>query len=106
MLLDPINFVSAAVHAREVTLADGKVHTLHFREVDAATYAEVLGAIRSKDETERKTAVAKLIAACVCNQDGTPALTEEQAARLKPAVSMAIGNMAFEVNPASYAGKD
>jgi hypothetical protein len=104
MLLDPSNFVSETLHEREVTLADSKVHKLHIREIDAGTYQQALVAMRSTDEAVRKTGIPMLIAAGLCAPDGGPALTAEQAAKLKPAVSMAIANAIFEINPHTYAG--
>lgn len=101
---DPANFISDALHVRPVVLADGKEHDVHFREVDASTYQRFLATVRSKDDAERAGAVPTLIAASVRNPDGSPAMTAEQAAKLKPAISTALANIVLELNPVSYAG--
>ena len=100
------NFVTETIHTREVVLADGKPHKMHFREVPASVYEMVVTAMRSTDPEQRLGGVPRLIAASLCTEAGEPVLTVEQATRLKPGVSLALSNAAFEVNPFSYAGKD
>ena len=104
-LLGAENFCSEQVHEREVVLADGKPHKLHFREVPAGIYEMAMTAMRSDDPETRKGGVPRLIAASLCDAKGNPAISAEQAAKLKPGVSLALANAAFEINPIAYAGK-
>lgn len=102
-MIDASNFRTEDIHPRQVVLADGKEHTLYFKEVPAGLFELVMASMRSKDAKQREDGVPRLIAAALCTADGAPVLTQEQAAQLKPGVSMAIANAALEVNPASYA---
>lgn len=105
-MLDASNFISADVHTREVVLADGKPHRLHFREVPGGIYERALAALRSKNPDDRDAAIPSLIAASLCTEEGEPVLTTEQAAKLKPAVRIAIADAVFAVNPTAYAPAD
>ena len=96
-------FVSSSVHERPVTLADGSVHTLYFREVPAGEYRRFALAENSEDEDVRIGALAKLICASMCEADGTPAITFDQALQLKPSVATALLEAVLEVNGS---GKD
>lgn len=97
-MLDASQFVSATIHEREVELADGKKHKLHFRELPYIDVSRYQAGISSDDETERAAASAKLIAACLCKPDGSDAIAYEQASRLRPAVGTAIFMAAVAVN--------
>jgi hypothetical protein len=99
-------FVSDTIHEKEVTLADGKKHTLYFRELDTVAFRKFQIAERSDDENERAQSVAKLIVASLCEPDGKPAMSFEKAKRLKPSVSNAILSAIFALNsPGDDAGK-
>lgn len=97
-MLDDSFFVSATVHEKEVELPDGKKHKLHFKEIAYIDFTRFQSGIQSKDEDERAAASAKLIAASLCNPDGSPAITLERAEALKPAAGTAIFNAAIEVS--------
>lgn len=97
-MLDQSFFISADLHEKEVELADGSKHKLHFRELPYIDVSRYQAGIQSGDENERAAASAKLIAASLCNPDGSPALTFEQASKLKPAVGTTIFNAAVAVN--------
>jgi hypothetical protein len=88
-------FVSPDLTERTITLGDGSSHKLKFREASAKTWrryyiaaARVSEAGEENDEFERAT--ADLIAASLCNDDGTPALTRELAQTLKFEVQTSI----------------
>ena len=83
-MLDKSFFVSTEVKEREITLQDGSKHILFFKELPAIEFNRYWNTVNSKDENERLYGIAKLIAAGLCNSDGTSALTVEQAAQLKP----------------------
>lgn len=89
--------VSDAVHAREVELPGGK-RTLYFKEVSALVYRKFQITEASEDDNVRATSLAKLIAASMCEEDGSPALSFEKACTLKAGASNAILNAVLEVN--------
>lgn len=91
-------FVSDAVHERTVTLADGTEHKLYFKEVPATVYRKFQMAEQSDDEDVRAGSLAKLIAASLCEADGSPAMTYERACDLKAGVSSALIDKVLEVN--------
>lgn len=80
-------FVSTEIHQRTVTLADGSKHELHFRELPVSMFRKFQIAEESEDEDVRAGSMAKLISASLCEPDGAPAMTYEQAMNLKPNVS-------------------
>lgn len=83
-MLDDAFFVSASLQERPVTLPNGTTHHLHFRELSAAQVRGYQIAERSGDEQVQAGAIAKLIAASVCDPDGKQAMTYERALTLKP----------------------
>ena len=91
-------FVSNEAHEREVELADGSKHKLFFKEVPATVYRKFQIAERSDDEDVRAGSLAKLIAASLCEADGSPAMTYEQACDLKAGVSSALMERVLEIN--------
>lgn len=103
MQLDPSLFVSKTVHERKVPLGDGTEHTMHFREIPSGEFRRFQLAEISEDLTVRLTAPAVLIAAGLCQKDGSDAITAAEAASLKPKVAVAIANTVLDVN--GYAGK-
>ena len=97
-MLDSSFFASAEVQKREVALSDGKKHTLYFKELPAIEFTRYFNAVNSTDENVALMASAKLIAAGVCDADGKPAVTVEQAATLKPGPLGAILDALRDVN--------
>lgn len=92
LLLDPRNYVAAGeLLTREVELADGHRVALQFRALDAATFNAAVDAER---DPVRRT--ARLIAACVCDEQGRSVLQADQVLRLKPAVYGALRDAMFE----------
>lgn len=83
-MLDKSFFVSTEIQPREVELPDGKTHTLYFKELPAVEFNRYFNSIKSTDEDVSLLASAKLVVAGLCEADGSPALTLEQAALLKP----------------------
>lgn len=94
-MLDGALFVGDTVHEREITLGDGSKHVLYFREVSAADFRKLQTA---KNDEQADLAASKVIAASLCNPDGTPAVTVEQAGNLKQGVRLAISLAIAEVN--------
>lgn len=91
-------FVSEEVQEKTVTLADGSEHVLYFKEVPATVYRKFLLAENSEDEDVRASSLAKLISASMCEADGAPAMTFEQAKQLKAGVSGKLVDAVLEVN--------
>lgn len=98
-------FVSAEIHKRTVTLGDGSEHELHFRELPVSMYRKFQIAETSSDEDVRAGSMAKLIAASLCEADGSPAMTYEQACNLKPNISSRLFNEVIALGGAGEMGK-
>jgi len=98
-------FVSDKIHERKVTLPDGGEHTLFFKELPAIEFRKFYMAEQSKNEDEQAGSIAKLIAACLCEPDGKPALTAQKAAQLTAAASFAIAAEVLAVNGMGAAAK-
>lgn len=97
-MLDKSFFVSADVHERKVTLPDGKEHTLYFKELPAVEFRRFALAEQSESEDVRASSIAKLLSASVCEADGKPAITFEQALKLKASAMTEIFNALLDVN--------
>jgi hypothetical protein len=99
--------VSPDVQPRVVKLPDGSEHTLHFRELPAVEFRKLHMAEQSEDENVRAGAMAKMIAASLCEPDGTPAMDYAQALRLKTGAMTALMDAVLAVNglKGSDAGK-
>lgn len=96
-MLDPSLFVQPdKVHEREITLADGSKHQMWFREIKSADFRKLQTASLSPEEAE--SAVSRVIAASLCNEDGTPAITAKQAGELKHGVRLALSLAIADVN--------
>jgi hypothetical protein len=97
-MLDKSFFVSTDVHAKEVKLPDGTKHTLHFKELAAVEFRRFALAEQSENENIKATSVAKLISASLCEPDGKPAITFEQALNLKASAMNSMFEAMLEVN--------
>lgn len=105
-MLDAAFFVSDELHARDVELPDGTVHRLHFRELTTQQVRGYQLAERSDDEDVQAGAIARLLSSSLCEPDGKPALTYEQALKLKPVASSALLSEVLAINAlASRAAK-
>ena len=96
-------FVSDELHPKEIELQDGSKHVFKFREFSAAEYRRVQKLATSADEDERDRHRSLLVALTLVNDDGSLALTEEQAERIRPAVRDRMYVAALEAN--GYWGK-
>ena len=99
-------FVSDQVHERTVTLADGSKHVLYFKELPAVAYRKFQIAEQSDDEDIRAGSIAKLISECLCEQDGSRAMTYEQALNLKGGVQGELLTVVLEVNGKKPSGEN
>jgi len=98
-------FISDTIHERDVTLSDGSVHKLYFKELPAIEFRRFARYEQSKDEDEQLGSMARLIAASLCEPDGKSALTYKQALNLKSSAANAIANVVLEINGVGEAGK-
>lgn len=90
-------FASDTPQPRTVRLPDGSDHVLHFRELPAIEFRRYF-AQQSGDEDARAAAMAKLIAASLCESDGAPAIDLEQALRLKQGALNSLAREVLKVN--------
>lgn len=67
---------------REVTFTDGTVEKCFFKQVTGAQWRRWSEDQRSEDQDVRIHAMQLLIAASLCERDGTPVLTAEEAVGL------------------------
>lgn len=98
-------FISPSLVEKEVELADGKKHKLYFKEIAGLEFSRMVGKLDSNDEVERGTAVASIIVSSICNEDGTPALTQNEVFSLKTKVLKNIFDAVMEVSRGSNEGK-
>lgn len=89
-MIDAALFVSDKIHEKQVTLSDGSVHTLHFKELPAVEFRK----IHENDESS----MANLVAASLVDPDGKSAITVKEANKLKPSAMNAIVSAIMEVN--------
>ena len=95
-MLDESLFVSNELHVREVQIGKGKKVELHFRELPAIEFIRIN--LVQSDPDAHACAVAKLIAACVCNPDGSQAMSYEKALTLKQGALNAIFAVVMKIN--------
>ena len=95
-MLDDSLFVSDELHVREVQIGKSKKVKLHFRELPAVDF--IRNNLSQSDADAHAGAVAKLIAACVCNPDGSPAMSYEKALTLKTGPLNAIFAVVLKIN--------
>ncbi|AMG88087.1 hypothetical protein [Bordetella bronchiseptica] len=91
-------FVSDEVVAREVELGDGKTHTLHFKAISHVEFNKWVAALTSPDEDVRDRAHSRLVVASMVTAEGKPALSLEQANRIKPNVLRKLSDLIAEIN--------
>jgi hypothetical protein len=86
-------FRSDELHKRDITLADGSVHTLHFREMTKAE-EQKMRAIAGKDGDH----VSYMIAVSLCDDQGASVVDEDQAGNLKRGVRNAMVTAIMDIN--------
>lgn len=91
-------FVADTLHKRTIKLADGSEFELSFRETTAVDFRRFLMSEKSEDEEKQSFSVAKLISQSLCDDDGKPAMTFEQAKKLKPFVANELLSVILEIN--------
>lgn len=74
--------VASAPIERDVTFSDGTVEKCYFKQASGAVWRRWNESERSEDQDVRIHAMQRLIAASLCDADGTLVLTEEEAIQL------------------------
>jgi hypothetical protein len=90
--------IGDAVVEREVEMVDGSKAVMHFRELPNTAFERHAIWSSSKDEAVQASAAARLVSMALCEPDGKPALTVEQAERIKRPLLVRLLNVVFEVN--------
>ena len=99
-MLDDDLFISDAPIEREVEIG-GKARMLHFREIPAVEFMRFSRLTQQEGNDDlRDGAAAKLVAASLCNPDGSPAMTYEKALTLKSGPLNALFAVVLEINGA------
>lgn len=106
MIDKELNCASDVLVEKEVELADGKRHKLFFKEIPGIKLSTILRKINSADDDEKANGTVSLILSSVCNEDGTPGLTEDFVLRLKTKPLNNIFSAALDVTLGSSEGKD
>lgn len=91
-------FVSTSVHAREIEMPDGSVHTFYFKELPAVEFRKFHIAETSQDDEVKALSMAKLISAAMTDADGKPVLTLADAKRLNGHSMSAFMTAVLDVN--------
>lgn len=97
-------FVTDTIHAREVVI-DGQPVELHFRELPGVEFIKLYRIEQTGSEDAKAGAACRLVAASLCEPDGKPALTLDEALKLKTGALSALAAAARAVNEGD-AGND
>ena len=97
-MLDQNLFTTHEIQQHEIEVQDGTKHVFNFKPLSAADFGLILAAYTSNDMEQREQAYTRAIAKSVCDADGKPLLTTEQAATLKPEVFIRFWNTIFNLN--------
>lgn len=98
-------FINQTLVERQVELADGKEHTLHFKEVGSIEFAAISFKLASQEITVRVQGMADLIVASLCNPDGSPVFTLDEIPMFKQRVLTSLFNAAASVQKGDVEGK-
>jgi len=98
-------FISAEIAEREIEMPDASKQVIFFRELENPHFERYFLQMGSKDVEVAARASAVLLAAGVCEPDGSPALTVEEAVRIKRKTSQAMLQALFDVNGYGAAAK-
>ena len=90
-------FVSEEIFERKVTLNKQEI-TLWFKEVPAMEFRKYFLIEQGDDIEKQAENMSRLIGASLCNEDGTRALTAEQAKKLSPNAVVTLFKVVLEIN--------
>ena len=98
--------VSPEIFHKDVTLPDGSVHKMNFRQLSGAEWRAYQIDYSSKNRADQKLAMQRIIQASLCEEDGSPALTTEEAERLNLGAMNALFSRVLECNGRDDQGKE
>jgi hypothetical protein len=96
LITELADFVGPGVITREVEYK-GKTRSFHFHELKADE-AEALFLGMDTDPKKNKGLRNRILAATLCNEDGTPAITKDEAGKLPNDLANKLQTVALEVN--------
>lgn len=91
-------FISDRIEEREIELGDGTKEVLFFKHLPNTAFERYAIWCSSSDEDVVATASARLLVLGLCGPDGQPAITLEQAERIKRPVMQRLVRALLEVN--------
>lgn len=91
-------FVSTKIHTRSIKIGDGSMYPFCFRELTGSDIIEYRRFFSSDDPMERRKSVAFLISTGLVTEDGSRAVTMEEAMQLKPGVADRFSNTILELS--------
>lgn len=97
-MLDAALFISDEIAEKEIELADGSKHVLFFKQLPNTAFEKYALWNASADEDVAAKASARLLVLGLCDADGKPALTLEQAERIKRPVMQRMFAALIDVN--------
>lgn len=98
--LNPALFISASPIRQSVTMPDGSVEFLYFKQLTAQELQLFYEDRESADENIRTLAQQRLIARCLCDEQGASVITFDQAQQLTAGGVSALLPAVLEVNRA------
>lgn len=91
-------FIDEAIEERPIEMGDGTSEVLWFKHLPNTAFERYALWCNSKDEDVVAKASPALLVMGVCQPDGTPALTQAQAERIKRPIMLRILAALMEVN--------
>lgn len=98
--LNPALFISAKPVPQTVTMPDGTEEVLHFKQLSRQDVELFHDERNSPDVNVRTLAEQRMIARCLCDEDGNPVMTLDDCARLTVPGVAALLPAVLEVNRA------
>lgn len=99
-------FAGSEIFKRMVKLGDGKEYEMYFKQLPGIEFIRYREIAQSENREERIYGVANLIAASLCEPDGSKAMTAEKAATLLPGPMNAIFEQVLDINGQGSKKKD
>lgn len=98
-------FISDEIAEKEIELADGSKHILHFKQLPNTAFEKYAMWLNSADEDVVSKASVRLLVMGLCDAEGKAVVTLEQAERIKRPVLQRMAKALFEVNGYGAQGK-
>lgn len=98
MMLNEQFFISDEIAEKEIELADGSKHILHFKQLPNTAFEKYAMWLNSADEDVVSKASVRLLVMGLCDAEGKAVLNAEQAERIKPTVVKNMVKALFDAN--------